>query len=186
MSTFSDKIRLVPDIDARQKASYTLPRGKLKLFILLIMMTATFLLFHTTRRNEIFSIENEYTLLSESQVQPLTTDKEIDINTDYDDDDNDDYGEGEKSESNGTKYVLFWTRFFNNPDWYTGKDEAGEEVLKSVQCPVTNCIFTHNKDLLNKNVKNFDAIAFHGPEYRMVPLPTERSLHQLYIFVSLE
>lgn len=91
-------------------------------------------------------------------------------------------------ESNSTKYILFWRRFFNNSDWVTGDtDEAGEEILKSVQCPVTNCFFTHNHTIL-KDIKEFDAIVFHAPEHttKIQAMPKTRSAHQLYFMASLE
>lgn len=86
-----------------------------------------------------------------------------------------------------TKFVLFWTRFFNNPDWVTGEsDEAGAEILKSINCPITNCFFTHNHSHLN-DLTQFDAIAFHTPEFFMpIQMPRIRSAHQLYIMASLE
>jgi hypothetical protein len=86
---------------------------------------------------------------------------------------------------NGVKNILFWTRFFNNPSWVIGGEEAGAETLKSVDCPVTNCFFTHNRNHLD-DITNFDAIAFHGPEYEKVPRPVQRNSNQMYIFASLE
>ena len=86
---------------------------------------------------------------------------------------------------NKTKTILFWTRFFNHHDWYADKNgNAGEEILKSVNCPVTNCYFTHDRKYL-KNVTEFDAIMFHGPEV-MQKIPQHANPNQLYIFVSLE
>lgn len=86
-----------------------------------------------------------------------------------------------------TRNILFWTKFFNDFSWTTGKtDEAGEEILKSVQCPVTNCFFTHNHKFLKKET-DFDAILFHAPE-TMKPtlMPRERNDHQFYAMMSLE
>jgi Fucosyltransferase, N-terminal len=92
----------------------------------------------------------------------------------------------DEQEEPQTRHVLFWTVFFNDHSWTTGPtSEAGEELLKSVNCPVTNCLFTHNKTLLD-SITLFDAIIFHGPEYRTTALPTVRSPHQLYVFSSLE
>lgn len=89
--------------------------------------------------------------------------------------------------SQNTKFILFWTRFFNNPDWVTGaSDEAGAEILNSINCPATNCFFTHNHTLLSDLTK-FDAIAFHAAEYLNRHLmPQMRSDHQLYIMALLE
>ncbi len=86
------------------------------------------------------------------------------------------------------KYILFWKKFFGNSNWYAGKTgEANEETLKSFQCPVTNCIFTHNRNLLGDETK-FDAIAFHiaGEYLSTNELPKMRGADQLYIFASLE
>jgi hypothetical protein len=174
MSQFSDKIRLVPDRDVR---SVSIVKRKQKIYLLLVIVTVTILLYNTSRRS-ISPITHECSIFTASDDKRLESDKKrVNII---------DNAQEIPLEKNVTKYVLFWTRFFNNPDWYTGKEDAGEEVLKSVQCPVTNCFFTHNKDLLDKDITKFDAIAFHGPEYRTTPLPYVRSPHQLYIFVSLE
>lgn len=65
-----------------------------------------------------------------------------------------------------------------------GEEEAGETFLKSVQCPRTNCIFTHNKSMLT-HTNLFDAIVFHGPED--IPfLPPDRLMNQFYILFALE
>ncbi|KAG5676245.1 hypothetical protein PVAND_006094 [Polypedilum vanderplanki] len=171
---FSDKIKLVPDNDVHR--SYSLPKRKLKFFFFLVLMTIIILFFCTSHRNV---LPEKLTFFNESHSEQVFTDNENDTYIDYN-------ISGEMSVKNSTKNILFWTRFFNNTDWYTGEEEAGEEVLKSVQCPVTNCFFTHNKELLDGDITKFDAIAFHGPEFRTKPLPTVRSPDQLYIFVSLE
>lgn len=151
------------------------PKRKLKflLIITIITLSLAFLYLYIPYRLE----------LAQANLQNESASSQTDQN------DNDSYDEVPEEkifQTEGTKNILFWTRFFNNPDWITGKqDEAGEEILKSVQCPVTNCFFTHNKSHLS-DITEFDAIAFHGPEVRRAPLPTVRSPHQMYIFVSLE
>ena len=86
---------------------------------------------------------------------------------------------------NKTKNILFWTQFFQHHTWYSEKSgNVGKEKLESVNCPVTNCYFTHEKGYL-KNVTEFDAIMFHGPEV-ISQIPQHINLNQLYIFVSLE
>lgn len=86
---------------------------------------------------------------------------------------------------NKTKNILFWTEFFQHHTWYSKKSgDVGKETLESVNCPVTNCYFTHEKGYL-KNVTEFDAIMFHGPEF-IPSIPHHANLDQLYIFVSLE
>lgn len=94
----------------------------------------------------------------------------------------------ENDENSSIKFnILFWTMFFHNRDWVTGdSDEAGKEILESINCPVTNCFFTHNHTLLS-DVTEFDAIAFHTPEYfKKSSMPSSRSPRQLYIMTSLE
>lgn len=85
-----------------------------------------------------------------------------------------------------TKFILFWVQFDSDKSWYTGgPEEVGEDLLKSVQCPETNCIFTHNRSLTN--LTNFDAILYHIPSgLHPFQMPKERSEHQLYVMVSLE
>lgn len=187
MTKHSDKFKLVPE-NEKFKSSHILPRKKLKLFIILIAVTLIVLILYTSRRNtfQIGNLSNHVMkFYDDSQVISVNTDRESDIEENDEANNDNEEDQIEENYQNVTKNVLFWTKFFNNPDWYTGKDDAGEEVLKSVNCPVTNCFFTHNKKLL-KDITQFDAIAFHGPEYRRDPLPTIRSPHQLYIFVSLE
>jgi len=86
---------------------------------------------------------------------------------------------------NKTINILFWTKFFGHDDWYAEADgNAGVKTLKSVNCPVTNCFFTHNHSYLS-NKADFDAIMIHGPEY-LHDIPPHFSPKQMYIFVSLE
>lgn len=35
----------------------------------------------------------------------------------------------EENFKNVTKNVLFWTKFFRNPNWYTGKDEINQIIF---------------------------------------------------------
>lgn len=58
-------------------------------------------------------------------------------------------------------------------------------MLKSINCPVTNCFFTHNREYLS-NVKDFDAILFHGAEVLIGGVPPKRSSEQLYVYSNLE
>ncbi|KAL7040042.1 hypothetical protein ACKWTF_000237 [Chironomus riparius] len=83
------------------------------------------------------------------------------------------------------KNILFWTKFWNKTSWYLGSDEAGKELLESLNCPVTNCFFTHNRTYLS-NVTQYDAILFHGAQYLKDQPPNERASDQLYVFANLE
>lgn len=86
---------------------------------------------------------------------------------------------------NSSKVVLFWTKYFDIEFWGMNSETYHEEFLLSIDCPRTNCIFTHNKNFV-KYPEQFDAIVFHGAEkWLMVDLPT-RSPHQLYIVATKE
>lgn len=88
--------------------------------------------------------------------------------------------------SNDTKYILFWTKYFLEKNWGMKTETYYEDYLKSIKCPVTNCVFTNNKNLLS-HVHEYDALVFHGAESRMlVELPRTRSPHQIYIMGTKE
>lgn len=88
---------------------------------------------------------------------------------------------------NKTFNLLFWKHFFSHHDWYAEEDgTVGEATLKSVECPVTNCYFTHDHNYL-PDITEFDAIMFHVPEPSDPKyIPKNRTHKQLYIMVSLE
>jgi hypothetical protein len=78
------------------------------------------------------------------------------------------------------KYILFWGSFWGQNNWAIG----GETTQAG------NCIFTHNKKLLN-NTHEYDALIFHVAEQwekNGVPwdMPKTRSPHQLYIMYTHE
>lgn len=79
------------------------------------------------------------------------------------------------------KTILYWNTFFGSENMGLG---LGRGAFSG--CPVSACTATSNKSLLP--VEEFDAIVFHGPRFtaRADRVPTERSLHQKYIFLSLE
>jgi len=184
MSKSVDKIKLVPKHENQRFKA--VPRKKLRTLIFLIIVTLAVLFIYTCVPRNFLGINSlKSTVLNSSKGFDDSESEEFNDYYDILNDENIKETTEKIFETGGTKNILFWTRFFNNPDWYTGKDEAGEEVLKSVQCPVTNCFFTHNKELLG-DIRKFNAIAFHGPEFRRSPLPDIRSPEQFYIFVSLE
>lgn len=84
------------------------------------------------------------------------------------------------------KVILFWTNFFSIPYWMMPAETNDEEYLKSINCPVTNCILTHDKNFLDEP-HLYDAIVFHSadPWYKL-DLPATRSPHQLYVSAILE
>jgi hypothetical protein len=78
------------------------------------------------------------------------------------------------------KYVLFWMKFFD--DDFVKQNEG---TWKLGDCPVKNCVFTNNKNLLKHH--EFDAIVFHGPEnWKLMDLPSTRSPHQVYVIALKE
>lgn len=91
------------------------------------------------------------------------------------------------SRSDRPKHVLFWTTFWEVPHWYMLKETYREEDLKTLfRCPYTNCVFTHQKDLL-PHPHEYDALVFHGAEpWGLMNLPKTRSTHQNYIFATME
>lgn len=82
-------------------------------------------------------------------------------------------------------YVLFWNKIFGDETWYMESVTSDEDYLKSINCPVTNCILTHDKKLLDAP-HLYDALIFHSAEPWLRPLPETRSPHQYYIMTTLE
>lgn len=87
---------------------------------------------------------------------------------------------------NDKKVILFWTKFFNIPNWNMPNVTNDESYLKSLNCPVTNCIFTHDKNYFDET-HMYDAIVFHGAEsWLLLDLPETRNPNQLYVAAMLE
>lgn len=87
-----------------------------------------------------------------------------------------------------TKNIVFWTNFYAFPMWKMKKETYDASDLKSVDCPVTNCIITHKKSYL-PNVEDYDALIFHvgsDQHFSSSDLPKSRKAEQLYIFASKE
>ena len=90
------------------------------------------------------------------------------------------------SNKNSSKiYVLYWTKMFDSENWYMSSITSGEDYLKSINCPVTNCILTHDKNLLEAP-HLYDALIFHSAEPWLTSLPETRSPNQYYIMTTLE
>lgn len=86
-----------------------------------------------------------------------------------------------KRDESDKKYILYWMKFFGEEF----KNKTNENYLESIGCPVTNCIFTENKSLMNHH--EFDAIIFHAAEsWKLMDLPETRSPHQVYVMVAQE
>lgn len=86
----------------------------------------------------------------------------------------------------GQKFILFWTKFFDVPMWGMKRETYHAHDLKSMNCPETNCVFTHQKNLL-KHPHDYDAIVFHAAEsWNFLNLPRTRRSQQVYIMASKE
>lgn len=84
------------------------------------------------------------------------------------------------------KVALFWTNFFDVPLWGMTKETYYGKDLKELNCPQTNCAFTHNKNLLSQH-HDYEAIIYHGAEaWNMVDLPKTRASDQVYIMATME
>jgi hypothetical protein len=91
----------------------------------------------------------------------------------------------EKQRKNDSRiYMLFWSHYFGLNDWGHGIETMTEEYFKDLECPETNCVFTHKTDLM-PNIYDFDAVIFNIWE-KDFSLPKLRSPHQLYIMISNE
>lgn len=84
------------------------------------------------------------------------------------------------------KIILFRTTFFTSENWLMPNLTNGYEYLKRINCPVSNCIFTHDKNYLSEPYL-YDAIVFHAAQpWIAMDLPKTRSPHQSYVAVMLE
>lgn len=91
----------------------------------------------------------------------------------------------ETNDVHSTKYIAFWTKYFDGR-WGMHSETFNEEFLESISCPSTNCVFTHNKNLLERP-HEYHAIIFHGAEpWINVDLPKTRLPNQLYIMATQE
>jgi len=84
------------------------------------------------------------------------------------------------------KHILFWNNFFDSNYWAMEKEFQGEEYLKEMDCPVTNCIFSHNRKFLSSPT-DYDGIVFHVAEpFDVLDIPEKRSEDQIYIMANQE
>ncbi|XP_070490701.1 alpha-(1,3)-fucosyltransferase C-like [Chironomus tepperi] len=66
------------------------------------------------------------------------------------------------------------------------KEVQGEEYLKDMNCPVTNCIFSHNRKYL-PSLSDYDAIVFHVAQPMDVKdVLRSRKDNQIYIMANQE
>lgn len=81
----------------------------------------------------------------------------------------------------GTKYILVWNSY------YLLLNDKNEQKFPSLQCPVNNCMFTEDKELLNGDYTLFDALLFTETILKpSVIVPEKRSNRQIYIFTTIE
>jgi alpha-1,3-fucosyltransferase len=85
---------------------------------------------------------------------------------------------------NNTKIILFWNNFFDFEYWGMPRETNSKAFLDSINCPVTNCILTHDKNYLSAP-ELYDALVFHGWDFAF-DIPEKRSPHQLYVLATLE
>jgi Fucosyltransferase, N-terminal len=84
------------------------------------------------------------------------------------------------------KTIVFWTDFYGIPFWGFAKETFNQTDLEAMKCPVTNCIITHRKDLIN--IEDSDAVIFHvGSGNHWLEAPKVRKPEsQMYIMASKE
>lgn len=78
------------------------------------------------------------------------------------------------------KYVLMWKRY------YLIKAVDGTDIFPTLNCPVSDCIFTDNKNFLGDDYSQFDALIFDYELTKKDVKPVKRSRSQLYIFTTIE
>lgn len=88
-----------------------------------------------------------------------------------------------------SKYVLLYTNFFDVKNWKLTAETVGPDFFRSIECPVTDCILTNNRELLPA-ITDYDALVFHIAEpwsYSMFEkVPKLRSLRQIYVAANME
>jgi hypothetical protein len=89
-----------------------------------------------------------------------------------------------REKKNSTIYALFWSHYLTVKDWYHHTEPMDQNHLKKLNCPQTDCVLTHNVDLL-PNILDYDAVIFNLYQHD-IPFPEIRSPHQLYIMTSNE
>lgn len=84
------------------------------------------------------------------------------------------------------KYILMWTSWWFFENWQMGAKLIGEEYLRSVECPVINCIFSHNRSYLPQPT-DYDALVFHVGDFISIDdLPEFRRDDQIYVMANEE
>lgn len=88
-----------------------------------------------------------------------------------------------------SKYILLYTNFFDVKNWKLSAETVGPDYFRSLQCPVTDCVLTNNRELLS-TITDYDALVFHIAEpwaYSLFEkVPKLRSPHQIYVAANME
>lgn len=82
------------------------------------------------------------------------------------------------NKSNKTKTILYWNSFFGRKDFSLG---LGNNVLKEMNCPITNCEFINDRKRLNQS----DLVLVHMRD-NIDTIPIYRPLNQRWVFVIYE
>ncbi|XP_062699416.1 alpha-(1,3)-fucosyltransferase C isoform X2 [Aedes albopictus] len=88
-----------------------------------------------------------------------------------------------------SKYILLYTNFFDVKNWKLSAETVGPDYFRSLQCPVTDCVLTNNRELLS-TITDYDALVFHIAEpwaYSLFEkVPKLRSPRQIYVAANME
>lgn len=84
--------------------------------------------------------------------------------------------------SSSTKVILFWTDYFGSQYWGMGKETHTKADLRNLNCPVTDCIITHDRYYS----ESADFLMFHVAGLGKPDIPKTRSITQSYVMFSLE
>ena len=79
------------------------------------------------------------------------------------------------------KRILFWNEAYGSKDYGIGFGDGG---FTELNCPIARCWTTDDRNSMA--MEDFDAIVFHLRTVQMDDLPQRRSVHQRYVFWSLE
>ena len=77
------------------------------------------------------------------------------------------------------KILLYWNKYYTAGDFNFG---LGQKPFIKAGCPVTNCIATNDRQMLNQS----DGILFHAGDFNASDIPAHRLPHQRYIFLLYE
>jgi hypothetical protein len=81
-------------------------------------------------------------------------------------------------------YILFYNSYLDSFDtWGMKKNTSTTKDLKRINCPLTNCIFTNNKNLL-KEITQFDVLFFNN--HHDITFPMLRNPEQYYVMGTVE